>query len=121
MGWSIGFDGSWNRFRGYAVPAKCDHPECNKDIYRGVDSICSECELSFCDSHLFYREIDPPEPNRSSEWVCDRCLNGEEPFDPKPETDEWINWIRDDESWSEWRKEKGVKTAEQIRAVFEVC
>jgi len=40
MGWSIGFDSSWNRDIGYGVPAYCDHPKCSKKIDRGLSYVC---------------------------------------------------------------------------------
>lgn len=32
MGWSIGWDSTWQRDIGYGVPALCDHPNCSAVI-----------------------------------------------------------------------------------------
>lgn len=106
MGWAIGYDHQWNRFRGYEVPSECEHPDCDEDICRGVDSLCSICGLSFCYKHLL------------SDNLCSRCEEGEEPFEPKPETDQWIDWIATHESWQQWRDEKQSYTHDQIRNCF---
>ena len=34
MGWSIGYDNTWNRDIGYGVPATCDHLGCAAEIDR---------------------------------------------------------------------------------------
>lgn len=102
MSWSIGFDTKWNRDIGYGVPAWCDHPECSKKIDRGLAFVCGGpywepdgCGLYFCDKHIFCN--GPP--------LCERCLDGKEPFTPKPDHPEWIEFKATDESWAEWRKE----------------
>jgi hypothetical protein len=46
------------RDQGYGVPAKCDHPECNKDIDRGIGYACGgdpmeNCGLFFFAEHIF--------------------------------------------------------------------
>jgi hypothetical protein len=40
MGWSIGFDTTWNRDIGYGVPAICDRPGCGEAIDRGLSFVC---------------------------------------------------------------------------------
>jgi len=40
MGWSIGYDEDWKRDIGYGVPSICDHPDCNKEINRGMNYVC---------------------------------------------------------------------------------
>jgi hypothetical protein len=42
MGWSLGYDTTWNRDIGYGVPAYCDHPDCHKKIHRGIAYVCGE-------------------------------------------------------------------------------
>jgi hypothetical protein len=101
MGWAIGFDSRWNRDIGYGVPATCDFPGCGTAIDRGLSYVCGGqpyggehgCGLFFCPDHLLV-------PDR-----CQRCSQGEPPFEPTPDTDEWISWKLTDESWSAWRDE----------------
>lgn len=107
MGWSIGFDDKWNRDIGYGVPATCDHPDCNKEIDRGLRYVCGGepyggdkgCGLYFCHDHLYANGFDP-DPQ-----MCGRCCDGEEPFDAKPDVAEWINWKLTDDSWEQWRQD----------------
>ena len=76
MGWSLGFDDNWNRDIGYGVPAICDHPECNKEINRGLAHVCGDepyggddgCGLYFCDEH-------------KHPVLCMNCLDGIDPFE----------------------------------------
>jgi hypothetical protein len=104
MGWSIGFDNNWNRDIGYGVPAICDYPECNEKIDRGLSYVCGGdpyggedgCGLFFCNKHLAIE---------NEHQQCKRCIDGEEPFEPKPDVDEWVKHKLTDKSWAEWRKE----------------
>ena len=117
MGWSIGYNSRWNRFIGYAVPALCDHPDCNKQINRGLAYICNGdfpicedgCGLFFCGEHLTWGGL------------CERCSDNVDmaeasdpndpepmyfkPFDPKPELPMWTIHMLIDESWKDWRLE----------------
>lgn len=113
MGWSIGYDDKWERDIGYGVPAICDHPDCNKEIDRGLSYVCGGepyggehgCGLYFCQEHLAYREIED-----SFIQVCDRCLNDVfPPFTPKQDIKEWIKHKLTHESWKEWRDENPDK------------
>ena len=109
MGWAVGdHDG---RDIGYGVPAKCDHPDCDTGIDRGLGYVCGGdvyggehgCGLFFCDSHLGFLTTDDGQligPQR-----CDRCLDEEPPFDPKPDVPKWINHKLADPSWQQWRDE----------------
>jgi hypothetical protein len=114
MGWSIGYDDGFERFIGYGVPALCDHPGCNEEIDRGLSYVCGGqpyggdrgCGLHFCWNHLY-----------ADGSLCDRCINQQDSFEPKPDTDEWVNFQATDESWAEWRKENKVKNVKQIRAL----
>lgn len=111
MGWSIGFDSNWNRDVGYGVPATCDHPGCGKAVDRGLGYVCGGdvyggehgCGLFFCGDHL------APSGGEDGDWamVCERCRAGEdaEPFEPTPDTSEWVHWKLTDESWGEWRSD----------------
>lgn len=107
MGWSIGWDPNHGgRDVGYAVPAICDHPDCNVEIDRGLAHVCADqemfggergCGLYFCSDHQHYTE--------KHSQLCIRCLRGNRPFNPKPDTQEWIDWKLTDESWAQWRAE----------------
>lgn len=102
------------RDQGYGVPAKCDHPGCDEDIHRGVAYACGgdpteNCGLFFCGKHRCH-DVDPEAdytPETSHNFgVCERCADPEAPpFDPSPDTDEWIQWKLTDESWAGWRAE----------------
>lgn len=103
MGWSIGYDGSWDRDIGYGVPAQCDHPGCNTEIDRGIGFVCGSepyggeqgCGLYFCADHLLY-DVDGAR-------VCARCATSELPFEATPDIRQWVLHKLTDESWSEWR------------------
>jgi hypothetical protein len=109
MGWSIGYDSKWQRDIGYGVPGVCDDPACAEKIDRGLSYVCGGepyggdegCGLYFCSAHLYYTD-------GFEEEVCDRCVEGKPPFEPKPDTQEWIDWKMTDESWAQWRKENGL-------------
>lgn len=99
MGWSIGYDEKNKRDIGYGVPAICDHPECNKEINRGLSYVCGGepsggdcgCGLHFCWYHL------------SAGSLCERCELDQQPFEGKPDCKEWAEFKLTDESWQEWR------------------
>lgn len=103
MGWSIGYDSSWERDIGYGVPAECDHPDCTAQIDRGLSYVCGEepyggdagCGLYFCGAHRQYR--------RRGYSVCLHCALHREPFDPKPDVKEWVEHKLNDPSWARWR------------------
>lgn len=106
MGWSIGYDSNWKRDVGYGVPAICDHPGCNEEIDRGLAHVCADmeifggergCGLYFCSDHQHYTE--------KHSQLCIRCLRGNKPFNPKPDTQEWVDWKLTDGSWAQWRVE----------------
>lgn len=113
MGWSIGFDSTWNRDIGYGVPAVCDHPKCNEAIDRGLDYVCfgqqpyggNGCGLYFCDKH------------HDGDGKCSRCRNRKPPFNAKPDAPEWMRWKIRDMSWREWREENPEAVA-QIRTAL---
>lgn len=92
------------RWAGYGVPALCDHPDCGADIDRGIAYMCGEepgsekgCGLFFCGNHLWISRTD------GDPQMCERCCNNEPPFEPTPDTAEWVNHMLTDESWQEWR------------------
>lgn len=102
MGWEIGYDESWQRDVGYGVPSICDHPACDKEIDRGLAYVCGNdpyggeqgCGLFFCPEHL------------GGDSLCERCDSGYDPFEPKPDTAEWIQHKQTHESWARWRAEQ---------------
>jgi hypothetical protein len=105
MGWSIGYDSNWKRDIGYGVPAYCDYPGCAAKIDRGLSYVCGGapyggdgCGLFFCEEHMGYSE-------RLQAQCCDRCVDGDEPFNPSSDHPEWIRHKLTHESWAEWRKE----------------
>ncbi len=111
MGWAIGFDTHWDRDVGYGVPATCDHPDCNKEIDRGLSYVCGGepygggkgCGLFFCSEHR-----SEFEDNR-----CERCLEEDQkPFEPKPDLPIWTNHKDTDPSWAAWRAEQAENEGE---------
>jgi hypothetical protein len=108
------------RWGGYDVPAICEHPDCDKEIDRGMSYACggepfSEigCDMYFCEKHTEMVGFDEcNEPCKHDEdcdcefvEVCERCAKGELSFDYKPEHPVWVRHLLKDESWAEWRKE----------------
>lgn len=110
MGWSIGFDGRWQRDIGYGVIAYCDHPGCGKEIDRGLAYVCGGqepyggdcgCGLYFCAEHQYYHSFR----NGDKGFYCKRCCTHNPPYKPSPEHPKWIKWKLEDKSWEEWRNE----------------
>ena len=75
MSWAIGeFKG---RDIGYGVPSICDHPDCNKEIDRGLSYVCGGdvyggeygCGLFFCEEHKEYEDFKGGQYCQ----VCERC------------------------------------------------
>lgn len=102
MGWSVGYDENWKRDVGYGVPAICDHPGCDKKIDRGLGYVCGGepyggdkgCGLFFCSAHQY-----------GFGQLCQRCTEGHaQPFEPKPDTEEWLAHKATDPSWAKWRE-----------------
>lgn len=105
-----------DRWAGYGVPAKCDHPDCDVEIDRGFAYLCGDdpmddnpgehrdgecmgCGLYFCAAHRF---------------------GNHEGFDPKPDAQEWEHHVLTDESWAQWRDENPSRVAEmRARATHE--
>lgn len=110
MSWAVGYDSNNKRDIGYGVPAKCDHPDCDKDIDRGLSYVCGGdvyggeygCGLFFCEDHRQYHEFE----NGDFVQVCECCADDHKrPFTQKPDVQQWINWKLTDESWQQWRDE----------------
>jgi hypothetical protein len=105
MGWQVGFDGNWRRDIGYGVPAVCDRPACGEAVDRGLSYVCGGepyggehgCGLYFCAAHLLMGEHGQ---------TCERCLSGQPPFSPTPDTAEWLEWKLTDGSWAAWRQNR---------------
>lgn len=94
MSYEVGYDTALKRDIGYGVPSECEHPDCTKSINRGMSYLCAECHLYFCWEHLLcFSEL------------CQRCTDGKESYNPKPDTAEWIRHKLTHPSWEEWRKE----------------
>lgn len=110
MGWAVGWDAHWQRDVGYGVPSICDQPGCGAQIDRGLSYVCGSdpfggeygCGLYFCGQHLGANFDD------KRGWLCERCADDEQPFDPTPDLDEWTDWKLTDESWAQWRAENGI-------------
>lgn len=107
MSWAVGFDATWGRDIGYGVPATCDQPACDEQIDRGLGFVCGRepyggakgCGLYFCAKHLFLDSHGTP--------LCDRCSDGQPPFDPKPDLPRWTRHKLTDPSWATWRQAHG--------------
>jgi hypothetical protein len=106
MSWAVGYDSRWGRDIGYGVPATCDHPGCGAAIDRGLAYVCAGsepyggedgCGLYFCGEHMLI--------GGGVRQKCVRCEAGKPPYDPTPDTAEWIAWKLGDESWQPWRDE----------------
>lgn len=112
MGWSIGYDSKWNRDIGYGVPAYCDHPNCLREINRGLSYVCCNsqpyggergCGLYFCEHHA---NID---------HICESCQKRRmKDFLPTPDHPTWIKHKLKDASWKKWREEH-PQVVEQMR------
>jgi hypothetical protein len=121
MGWSIGFDSTWNRDIGYGVPAICDHPGCGVKIDRGLSYVCGSdayggeagCGLFFCGEHRKYYN---KRINGAIETVelCYRCGHYKKPYKPTPDIIEWVRWKLRDYSWKQWRDDN-PKIVEELR------
>lgn len=107
MSWAIGINDN-GRDIGYGVIAYCDHPDCNNKIDRGLSYVCADgephggdfgCGLFFCPIHQDMHYVE------GHHNVCERCANGDDPFDLKPDHPLWILWKLIEPSWEQWRKE----------------
>jgi hypothetical protein len=110
MGWSIGYDETWNRDVGYGVPAMCDHPGCGAEIDRGLSFVCGGaafggehgCGLFFCSDHRMYAG-----DRRDNVSLCTRCYHGKKtPYEPTSDVAAWTEFKATDPSWADWRAEQ---------------
>ncbi len=100
MGYSVGWDSDNNRWKGYGVPCTCEHPACNEKIDRGMACLCEGCGLAFCGKHRHRVFCEPClEINDVGEYP-----DGVTPFRAKPESPEWLQHLRNDPSWAQWRE-----------------
>ena len=113
MSWSVGYDTRWQRDIGCGVPSICDHPGCGAEIHRGLSYVCCDghpeggdrgCGLYFCEDHQHATE--------AHYQLCGRCLRGNRPFTPTPDTREWIIHKLTDASWAAWRDQNPRWVAE---------
>ena len=118
MGWAVGYDTNWKRDIGYGVPAICDYPNCGAHIDRGLSYVCGNeqpyggehgCGLFFCNNHMHY--------TRDRGILCPRCSRNKPPYDPTPDTIEWMRWKLRDLSWKEWRDEHPKEVAAMLNAI----
>ena len=108
MYWAIGYDEYWNRDIGFSVTATCDYPDCKKAINRGVEYVCGGepyggdfcCGLYFCENHL---ALKAPSADEEAVPMCAQCSSGKEPFEPTPDSEEWINYKQTSSYWAGWR------------------
>lgn len=120
MGWAIAYEPERDRDIGYGVPAECDHPDCKEQIDRGLSYVCGGrpygephgCGLFFCYEHLLMEdrsEMADGEIETETIQLCERCAaNNDEPFEPKPDVEEWVYHKATDPSWALWREEEGI-------------
>jgi hypothetical protein len=115
VSWAIGYDENWKRDIGYGVPAVCDHPECSAEIDRGLAYACGSeplggehgCGLYFCSKHRLPKEFD----DDCCVDVCERCEVDADPFDAKPDVQQWRRHKLNTESWQQWRDENPEEVA----------
>lgn len=108
MGWSLGFDSTWQRDIGYGVPAQCDQPGCEESIDRGISFVCGNapyggdngCGLYFCYGH------------GGGQDECGHVFKDDPAYQPSADVREWIDWKLTDDSWAEWRAENPDFVAE---------
>lgn len=115
MGYAVYEDTNSDRWAGYGVPAKCDWPDCEQHIDRGLGYKCEThtwvddggddivagedgCGLFFCLVHRY-----EPEQHAGIE--------------PKPDVAQWISHMLTDESWQSWREENPARVAEMREQV----
>ena len=116
MGWSIGYDHGLKRDVGYGVPCICEYPGCNEEINRGLGYVCGDmhgededsCALYFCEKHGGISR-------------CDRCEDGKDPYEPKPDTQEWVDHKMTHHSWEKWRKGNGHPEPDPVTTHPDVC
>lgn len=122
MGYAVYFDHSTHRWAGYGVPAECDWPDCSEEIDRGLGFKCEDhghFVLELDGEQIDYARFDD-EPDAEEVWeevegcgwfLCSEHRDRREVYDHntitegKPDSAEWIEHMRTDESWEKWREE----------------
>ena len=118
------------RYGGYGVPTICEHPDCNKEIDRGMSYACggepfSEygCDMYFCSEHVVGIAVTPEgelikcdhlreDCDYQFYEVCKPCSTRDPDvkfFPHKPEHPDWVKHLLTDESWAQWREENPVE------------
>lgn len=123
MGWSVGYDSNWSRDIGYGVPAWCD-AACGTKIDRGLAYVCgggpygepAGCGLYFCTRHLW---MDPEDESGERDQLCNKCMDGAEPYEPTADHPEWVQWKLTHDSWESWRRENEAWVLEMTEAVVQ--
>jgi hypothetical protein len=49
--------------------------------------------------------------------LCERCANQADPFDPTPDTPEWMRHQLTDESWARWREDNAEACQRMAQAL----
>jgi hypothetical protein len=114
VGWEIGYDDSHDRDIGYGVPCRCEHPDCDQEIHRGLAHLCggklgSRCGLYFCYDHLYYI---PENIKVDSDAICERCCENQAPFEAKPDLRKWVEHKLNNNSWCDWRSNNRARVKE---------
>lgn len=104
MSYALGWDDTYQRWKGYGVPCECEQPDCKAEIDRGYSHICHFCGMYFCDDHIYC-------------GYCKNCYDSvlddelevkdgatSEPFPLKPELEKWLHHIETDATWKKWRE-----------------
>lgn len=96
------------RWAGYGVPAICDNPSCDIEINRGFSYLCGESPMD-----------DNPGEHRGGDcmgcglYFCPGHRYGDhQNFEPKGDTNDWVEWILTDDSWEQWRSEHPKRVEE---------
>lgn len=110
----------------------------------GVTEEAPNCGLFFCGRHMSisyvrdgeiisaaeaYGEVGPDQDcddfeerdDFTSSESCERCIAGLPPFDPKPDSLEWVNHVLTDETWAEWREEEPAWRADMEERLAEIA
>lgn len=71
----------------------------------------SVAACTFATSNLTYEDREVSEMGGSGlVQLCEQCAGNKEPFDLKPDLQEWTNFKMTDPSWAQWRKDEGLES-----------
>lgn len=84
MSWDNCGTDSKGREIGYCIDAICDHPDCNKEINRGVAYACRgmhgesefDCEKYFCDEHLYFPDSFTETEDKDEGVLLEKYIDG---------------------------------------------